>query len=204
MQATGPIDERLTWLNFQAGDKHAYSLLYDTYFKPLYRYGLKISADADLVQDCIQELFIKLWRTKENLAQPLSTKSYLLESLKRTILKELARKQYKIQENLPEDYHFEVCLPHEFRLIDLQVTEERMQQLEKALQKLTKRQRDAIHLKFYGQLSYEEIAEIMALNIRSVYNLISKALDTLYQEINQYDSLQVMPVLLALSALSYS
>jgi RNA polymerase sigma factor (sigma-70 family) len=202
MHSSGQTDERLIWLNFQAGDQRAYSYLYDAYFKKLYRFGLKISADANLVKDCIQELFIKLWRTKENLAQPVSTKSYLFESLRRTILKELAKKHYKIESNLPEDYHFEVSLSHEFRLIDLQITEERMQQLEKALQKLTRRQRDAIHLKFYGQLSYEEIAEIMDLNVRSVYNLISKALDTLYQEINQYDSLQVLHVLLALSALS--
>jgi RNA polymerase sigma factor (sigma-70 family) len=201
MHASGQMDDRLIWLNFQAGDKVAYSSLYDAYFKQLYRYGLKISADANLVQDSIQELFIKLWRTRENLGQPVSTKSYLFESLRRTILKELARKHYKVRATLPDDYHFEVCLPHEFRLIDLQMTEERMLHLEKALQKLTRRQRDAIHLKFYGQLSYEEIAEIMELNVRSVYNLISKALEALYQEINQYDSLQVMHVLLALSAL---
>lgn len=200
---TGQIDERSVWLKFQAGDQQAYSFLYGAYFKPLYRYGLKISADASLVKDCIQELFIKLWRTRENLGQPVSTKSYLFGSLRRTMLKELAKKHYKLQENLPEDYHFEVCLPHEFRLIDLQVTEARMKQLEQALKKLTKRQRDVIHLKFYGQLSYEEIAEIMELNVRSVYNLVSKALDVLYQEINQYDQLQTMPVLLVLSLLSY-
>jgi RNA polymerase sigma factor (sigma-70 family) len=204
MQANGQMDERLTWLNFQAGDQHAFSCLYDAYFKPLYRFGLKISADANLVKDCIQELFIKLWRTKENLGQPVSTKRYLFQSLRRAILRELAKKHYKMQAHLPEDYHFEVSLPHEFRLIDIQMTEERMQHLEKAMQKLTRRQRDAIHLKFYGQLSYEEIAEIMELNVRSVYNLISKALDTLYQEINQYDSLQVMHVVWMLSALPYS
>jgi RNA polymerase sigma factor (sigma-70 family) len=202
MHVSGQMDEGSMWLSFQAGDKLAFSCLYDAYFKQLYRYGLKISADANLVKDCIQELFMKLWRTKENLGQPVSTKGYLFESLRRTILKELAQKHYKVQANLPEDYHFEVCPPHEFRLIDLQISEERMQQLELALQKLTRRQRDAIHLKFYGQLSYEEIADIMELNVRSVYNLISKALETLYQEINQYDSLQVMNVLLALSALS--
>jgi RNA polymerase sigma factor (sigma-70 family) len=204
MHANGQMDEKLIWLNFQAGDQHAYSLLYDTYFKPLYGFGLKVCTDANLVKDCIQELFIKLWRTKENLGQPVSTKSYLFESLRRTILKELAKKQYTLQAHLPEDYHFEVTRSHELRLIDLQVTEERMKQLEMALQKLTRRQRDAIHLKFYGQLSYEEIAEIMEVSIRSVYNLISKALETLYQEINQYDSLQVLPVLLAFSVLQYA
>jgi hypothetical protein len=37
MHATGQIDERLIRLSFQAGDKLAYSVLYGTYFKPLYR-----------------------------------------------------------------------------------------------------------------------------------------------------------------------
>ena len=203
MPASGEFDARLVWLNFQAGDKQAYSCLYDAYFEQLCRFGLKISADTSLVQDCIQELFIKLWRTKENLGQPASTKGYLFQALRRAILKELAQKHYTLQTNLPEDYHFEVTLPHEFSLIAVQINEERMQVLEKAMHKLTRRQRDAVHLKFYGQLSYEEIAEIMELQPRSVYNLISKALETLYREVNQYDKLQLLPVIMVL-ALQYA
>lgn len=201
MQAHGQIDEKLIWLKFQSGDMQAYSTLYEAYFRQLYRYGMQIVADSNLVKDSTQELFLHLWRSRENLGQPVSTKSYLFESLRRTLLKELARKQYKKQEHLPEDYHFEISLPHEFNLIDLQVTEEKLKHLEKALQKLTKRQRDAIHLKFYGQLSYEEIAEIMELQVPSVYNLISKALDTLYQEMKQGDKAQVFYTLLVLTAL---
>ena len=201
---SNPVDEKLIWLNFQAGDENAYAYLYNTYFKKLYQYGLGIYPDSNLVKDCIQELFIKVWRIKENLGQPVSIRNYLLVSLKRTIIKELAKQKYSLKADLPEDYYFEVALSHEFQLIDVQISEDRLKQLELALKKLTKRQRDAIHLKFYGKLSYEEIANIMDLNVRSVYNLISKALESLYQEINQHHNLQTVTLLMVLSSIHYS
>ncbi|GEO06126.1 DNA-directed RNA polymerase sigma-70 factor [Adhaeribacter aerolatus] len=201
MQPDEPVDERITWLNFQAGDEKAYAYLFQAYFNKLYQHGLSIHPDPSLVKDCIQELFIKIWRTKENLSQPVSVRNYLYESLKRTILKELAKKKYKLTADLSDDYYFEVVLSHELQLIDIQISEERLKQLEKALQKLTKRQRDAIHLKFYGKLSYEEIAEIMDLNVRSVYNLISKSLEALYQELNGSETLQTITLLVALSTI---
>ncbi len=44
---------------------------------------------------------------------------------------------------------------------------------------LTKRQREAIFLKFYNDLSYSDIASIMDLQVDSVYNVISKAIESL-------------------------
>lgn len=204
MHSSFSEDEKLIWANFQAGDENAYAYLYNTYFEKLYQLGLRVHPDPSLVKDCTQELFIKIWRTKENLGQPVSIQRYLSESLKRGIIKEIARQRYKQQADLADDYHFEVVRSHEFQLIDLQISEERLKQLELALKKLTKRQRDAIHLKFYGKLSYEEIAEIMDLHVRSVYNLISKALEVLYQEIHHSENFQSVSLLLLLSAIHYS
>jgi DNA-directed RNA polymerase specialized sigma24 family protein len=41
---------------------------------------------------------------------------------------------------------------------------------------LTKRQRQAVHLKFFENLKNEEIAERMSIGTEAVYNLISKSL----------------------------
>jgi RNA polymerase sigma factor (sigma-70 family) len=48
---------------------------------------------------------------------------------------------------------------------------------------LTKRQQEAIYLKFYSNLSYKEVAAIMSISVDSIYNLISKAIDSLQHEI---------------------
>lgn len=183
------VEESVVWLNFQAGDEQAYSYIYTAYFQELYAFGLKITPDPNLVKDGIQELFVKLWRTKENLSQPVSIRPYLFQALRRLLLQERAKQKYTVSADWPQDYRFGVVLSHDLQLIDYQLTEARQQQLEQALKKLTKRQRDAIHLKFYGKLRYDEIAEIMEVTVKSVYNLISKALEALYQELNQANRL---------------
>jgi RNA polymerase sigma factor (sigma-70 family) len=55
----------------------------------------------------------------------------------------------------------------------------------KALRTLTKRQQEAIYLKFYSNLSYKEVASIMSISVDSIYNLISKAIDSLQHELNK-------------------
>jgi RNA polymerase sigma factor (sigma-70 family) len=55
----------------------------------------------------------------------------------------------------------------------------------KALHVLTKRQQEAIYLKFYCNLSYKEVATTMSISADSIYNLISKAIDDLQLELNK-------------------
>lgn len=45
-----------------------------------------------------------------------------------------------------------------------------------ALEKLTERQKESIVLKFYENLSNEEIGKRMSISVEGVYNLVSKAL----------------------------
>ncbi len=51
-----------------------------------------------------------------------------------------------------------------------------MKRLKSNIEKLTKRQREVIYLRFYQELDYDEIAGIMEINYHSVVNLIYEAL----------------------------
>lgn len=43
------------------------------------------------------------------------------------------------------------------------------EQLQLTISKLTARQKEAIFLRFYEQLSYEEIAEVMGITVKASY-----------------------------------
>ena len=60
---------------------------------------------------------------------------------------------------------------------------EQSEKIRRCLVALTKRQREAIFLRFYNDLSYSDIASIMELQVDSVYNIISKAIDSLRQKL---------------------
>ena len=60
------VDDKLLWDSFKKGSESAFIDIYNTYFQILYDFGRQYSGDADLVKDCIQEVFItiRVKRTK--------------------------------------------------------------------------------------------------------------------------------------------
>lgn len=174
-------NEAIVWKAFKAGSESAFDYLYDTYFNTLYSYSLQLCPDKALVKDCIQNLFIELWHNKANLADVQYIKYYLYKAIRRKIVKELSlEKKYFHPEDVTENYTFEVSFSHEFLLITEQISQENQQKLLKAFDSLTKRQKEAIFLRFYGNMEYEQIASIMALKeVKYARTLIYRALDVL-------------------------
>jgi len=166
----------MLWESFRKGDKDAFAALFREYYGTLYRFGNKFTNDTELLEDCIQELFIELWQAKSQ-APVLSVKAYLLKSLKYKLLKAF-RKQGKI---LPihdnGDMPFE--LSHETFLIHQQESDQRRQQVIGALERLSHRQKEIIYLKYYQNLSYEEVSEIMNINYQVARNLLYQAIKSL-------------------------
>ena len=164
------------WESFRKGDKEAFAALFREHYKTLYRFGNKFTNDTELLEDCIQELFVELWQAKSQ-APVLSVKAYLLKSLKYKLLKAF-RKNGKVQPIHDNgDIPFE--LSHETLLISRQEADEKKQRVIKALEKLSNRQKEIIYLKYYQNLSYEEVSEIMNINYQVARNLLYQAIKSL-------------------------
>jgi RNA polymerase sigma factor (sigma-70 family) len=172
------------WGFFKTSNKQAFAVLYQRYFETLFQYGIKMAEDRDLVKDCIHDLFVDLWKNKENLTDPKCVRAYLLSSIQHKLMRQLTR----IRSRQNEITH--MTLPiigpcREDQLIEDQTTLEQKHIISKALAVLTKRQQEAIYLKFYSNLSYKEVAAMMSISVDSTYNLISKAIDSLQDELNK-------------------
>jgi RNA polymerase sigma factor (sigma-70 family) len=50
------------------------------------------------------------------------------------------------------------------------------QRLELALRGLTGRQREAIYLRFYEGLSYQEVADLLGISVKATYKMMARAL----------------------------
>ncbi|MGV3503614.1 MAG: RNA polymerase sigma factor [Adhaeribacter sp.] len=182
-QPASLLPDQDLWRAFKGGDRRAFSHIYRSHIQPLYNYGMKVAEEAELVEDCIQELFIYLWKTRENLGDTDSIKFYLFKALRRRIVtsQEESVRQSKKKVSASESQDA-AEYSHEQFLVSRQLEEEQQQQLQLSLNALTKRQREAITLRFYDNLSFQEVAEVMSLNIKSTYNLVSKALDALKEK----------------------
>jgi len=162
------------WVSLKKGNEEALTKLFCIYYTPLFTYGIKIIPNEEVVKDCIQELFVTLWDRRTNINQAHSVKSYLLSSLRRTILRKLQKqkKQYERNKKYLDDF-FEDSLNAEQMIINFEKKEQDLYKLKKAIDSLGKRHREAIYLKFYEGLNNNEIAVIMNINRQSVYNYVS-------------------------------
>lgn len=172
--------EDSNWQALKNGKPEALSALFHQYYTPLFQYGQKLTNyDTELTKEIIQDLFFKLWDRRATLGEVRSVKIYLFTAFRRILIDK--SRHFKVEEaftasfkpmdtweNSPEDnFLFE-----EKRLTDAQ-------KLKNAILKLPNRVREAITLRYFEEMSYAEIAEIMELKERTVYNFVHEGLSLL-------------------------
>ncbi|WP_160716912.1 RNA polymerase sigma factor [Chitinophaga solisilvae] len=178
MENNGNSEDQVRWLAFQTGDKEALAYFFNTFVGSLYNYGLKFTRDEDMIDDTIQDLFIRLWTTRKNLSMPASVRNYLFRAFRNLLFRKMTVSQRK--EKYKSEYvFFDVELSAETNHINAEQQLIRDQRLESALQQLPGRQKEAIYLKFYENASYEEIAEIMGTSVKACYKNVFRALSYL-------------------------
>ena len=165
------------WECFRAGDAQALGRMYDQYILLLYRYGHKLTTDRSLVEDCIQDVFAELWKRRDRISPTTSVKFYLFRALRQKIVRQRKYQSRRLAEDA-------IAVSHEsLATADPSFTEDQLQALRQALAHLSPRQKEAIYLKFYNRLSNDEIAAVMEIDKRTVYNLVSQALGRMQQEL---------------------
>lgn len=165
----------ILWESFKTGNKESFGLLFRRYYGQLYNYGCKITSDTNLLEDTIQELFTELWQNKSQ-TQVLSVKAYLMKALKYKLFKQLKCKKSFTQE-VPEAIHFEIS--YESLKIASEEDEIKAKKIHHSLQRISNRQKEIIYLKFYQDLSYDEISEVMQINYQVARNLLYQAVKSL-------------------------
>ncbi len=173
------------WRDYQCGDMYALASIMQGYYPDLFHWGLSLYNERELVKDCIQDVFVKLWKVQESVTTVENVRAYLLVVLKTRILRELSKKYVTHQSALTEDYTFSFEFAADLRLIDEEHEIYRIKKLEAVLNRLSGRQKELIYLRFYQCLSFEQIAEVMQLNRQSVYNLLQKSLGSLRKYLGQ-------------------
>jgi RNA polymerase sigma factor (sigma-70 family) len=174
------------WNAFRQGDDEAFAFMYQKYGPVLYSYGYHLCRDRELVEDSIQDLFIHLQQHRTRLGETDSIRFYLYRSLRRRIAeKAQANSRWTSAEEMPHALDFEVSYPAEVDLVDQQTADEQKRKIEFLLNRLPRRQKEALYLMYYERLSYPEVAQVMGLEIKSVYNLIYNALVGLRQHISE-------------------
>jgi RNA polymerase sigma factor (sigma-70 family) len=175
-------EDRLLWESVKKGNQLAFSALYKKLVNPLYNYGMQFALDADLVKDCIQELFTSIWINRDKLSDVDQVKFYLFKSFRNLIFSKISKSKRAMQDLWDMDRE-EVEDSKEHEWINEEESLENTRLLKSAMQWLTRRQREAIILRFYNNLDSGQIAEVMGISVEGVHNLVSKAIRLLRENL---------------------
>ncbi len=173
------MDDDLLWGSFLDGSRSAFQEIYSKFYQNLYSYGMRKLNHAELVRDCIQDLFITLWTNRNNLSRTTNIKFYLLASLRNQLIKVAAAdgKWQKVEISSTGD--FRIQFNPELEYIRKENLSQKAKILIEALDKLTARQKEVLYLRYFEELNYEQIADLLNLTVKGVYKLNYRAIDAM-------------------------
>lgn len=169
------------WQAFKKGDRDAFAKIYNLFIEDLLSYGYRVTNDRQLIRDSIQDLFLHLWYTRENLTDTDSIRFYLYVSLRNRILRNIEKHNHTSIDTQDLFENIIGVLSVEDELITTEQYSQQIIQLKRAIQQLPKRQQEIIQLRYYHDFSFDEIAEMMEINNQSVRNLLHRAITELRQ-----------------------
>lgn len=176
------------WKLLVEGEKQGLYTCFNLFYDDLYRFGLSLYRDPELIKESIQNLFIELWAIRDKLADVGNIQQYVFTIYKRIIYK-THQKSFSNDpdNNLPlEDAEQEEVLTvrsYESILIASQEDEYLKKRLKYALEKLTPRQKEIILMRYFECLSFKDIAHKTLLTERTVYNTLHNAISALRENL---------------------
>ena len=189
--------DQIIWENFLCGDDEAYTYIYREYSQALYAYGMHFTSDKGLVEDGIQDVFIKIFQNRRHLQSTDNIKLYLFIALKNKLFN-IFRKDIKYS----QIDSLEPVFAAEYTIEDEIIENEREQFLNekmiRMLEVLSPRQKEIIYYRFVEGLSYEEICQIMDMNYQSTQNLIQRSLKKLRTTFSQAEMQFVLLLLISM------
>lgn len=157
-------------LRVSQGDEAAFAELFDTY-QPLLLFMVhRITRDMTEAEEIVQDILLKIWQTRETLAQINNFRNYLFIISRNQALKLVDKKMR--QRRREEGYH------DEFDEQDAAETKA-FHLLDEAIDRLPAQQQRTWLLSRHEGLSYEQIAGVMGLSPRTVQRHISLATESI-------------------------
>ncbi|NLC50651.1 MAG: RNA polymerase sigma factor [Bacteroidales bacterium] len=176
------------WRKFlKYGDDHSFSILYNSHIDKLYSYGIHLGFQNETCKDAIQDVFFKLYASRENLTQVNNIAAYLFKSLKNRLI-DIVRKDTKAQTVELIDQPFSIDITILDNIIDAENAALLKSKVEELLKNLTAQQREAVYLRYMHELSYDEISELLNINPESARKLMFRAMRSLREQTNSHHS----------------
>lgn len=131
----------------------------------LFRFALGMLGSREEAQDVVQEVMVKVWNGREQMAVIENMEAWCMRITKNLSLDRLRSKQTKITDSFGEGFDLQAHHPTPLEKTELG---ESMQRITELMAALPDKQRQVMHLRDIEGYSYNEICEILELDMSQV------------------------------------
>jgi len=161
------------------GKVDAYNLLVSRWEKRVYNYLLRLVGDREDALDLSQEVFLKAYQNLGKLQDASRFAGWLFRIAHNEAFSHLRRKRPEdaMERDLAQPHGSGHVLPIELTLA-----------VERALERLSEEQREAVVLRIYQGFKFEEMADILSCPVSTVKSRLYTALDLLKETLAPIDT----------------
>lgn len=180
MSKSKEINQIELWTHFiENGDEESLSRIYSGNYDLLYDFGLRYTADIEIVEDSIQEVFISIIKYQKKIGLVSNVQGYLLSSFRRQLFLNLKSKKKTISmDQLPKG-DFDYFKSPDSDISDKEDKEFLHNVVNECINNLTSKQKEILFLRFQQNVPYEEIASILNISVDSCYKSIYRTIKSI-------------------------
>jgi RNA polymerase sigma-70 factor (ECF subfamily) len=175
----------------QRGDAMAFNRLVLRWEKPIYNLCLRMLADREDAADTAQEVFLAAFRNIRRFRQDAKFSTWLYRIAVNRSISRLRRRppgaHYSLDDRSDAGARKVEQLParqsHEREFL----AEESRSQVRQALERLSPEQRAVVELKFFSELTFEEIAGVVEVPLSTIKSRLYSGLEVLKSALGRID-----------------
>jgi RNA polymerase sigma factor (sigma-70 family) len=131
----------------------------------LFRFAFRMLGSSEEAKDIVQEVMIKVWNGREQMAEVQNMEAWCMRITKNLSLDKLRSRQRRATDSIDEGFEVrqDALSPHENTELN-----ESMLRINQLIAALPEKQRQVIHLRDIEGYSYNEICEMLELDMSQV------------------------------------
>ena len=146
-------------------DGNAFEKIYYLYVERVYYFALRYLKNPDDAEEIVQEVFTKIWESRNNIDPELSFSGYLLTTTKNTIFNDNRK---KVNHQAYCKYVILYLQKHRHNVEDEIIYNDLMALLKETVSNLPPKRQEIFKLSRFQGKSYKEISEILGISEKTI------------------------------------
>jgi RNA polymerase sigma-70 factor (ECF subfamily) len=174
-QACVNVTQELAWLaEAQAGDRAAFARLVEAYQRPVYNLCYRMLGNPVEAEDAAQETFVRVYTKLNTYQQDRKLSSWILSIASHYCIDRL-RRRHGDALSLDDELVATVLPARQASPEEHALRNEAREEVQRAVNRLEPAYRVPLVLRYWHDLSYTEIAEVMGLTVQAVKSRLHRA-----------------------------